>query len=111
MIPHTLLSQKETKYLVSQRLTRIATASISSQENRFHSPMLYLLALTLMVNFFVGGMNIQRSNKYKNFLRNNKVAIIIDNLEDVDPPGPRGIYSSANTVVRQGEYMDQPGHS
>jgi len=39
------------------------------------------------------------------------VAIIIDNLEDVDPPGPRGIYSSANTVVRQGEYMDQPGHS
>jgi hypothetical protein len=56
-------------------------------------------------------MNIQRSNKYKNFLRNNKVAIIIDDLGGVDPPGPRGIYSSANTVVRQGEYMDQPGHS
>jgi hypothetical protein len=73
--------------------------------------MLYLLALTLMVNFFVGGMNIQRSNKYKNFLRNNKVAIIIDDLGGVDPPGPRGIYSSANTVVLQGEYMDQPGHS
>ncbi len=44
------------------------------------------------------------SNKYKNFLRNNKVAIIIDDLGGVDPPGPRGIYSSANTVVRQGEY-------
>lgn len=73
--------------------------------------MLYLLALTLMVNFFVGGMNVQRSNKYKNFLRNNKVAIIIDDLGGVDPPGHRGIYSSANTVVRQGEYMDQPGHS
>ena len=56
-------------------------------------------------------MNIQRSNKYKNFLRNNKVAIIMDDLGGVDPPGPRGIYSSANTVVQQGEYMDQPGHS
>ncbi|MGH9988462.1 MAG: hypothetical protein ACRD8W_31390 [Nitrososphaeraceae archaeon] len=56
-------------------------------------------------------MNIQRSNKYKNFLRSNKVAIIIDDLGGVDPPGPRGIYSSANTVVRQGGYMDQLGHS
>ena len=35
----------------------------------------------------------------------------MDDLGGVDPPGPRGIYSSANTVVRQGEYMDQPGHS
>jgi hypothetical protein len=37
--------------------------------------------------------------------------LIIDDLGGVDPPGPRGIYSSANTVVRQGEYMDQLGHS
>ena len=35
----------------------------------------------------------------------------MDDLGGVDPPGLRGIYSSANTVVRQGEYMDQPGHS
>jgi hypothetical protein len=94
MMPHILFSQKETKYLVSQRLTRIATASISSLENRFYNLMLYLLALTLMVNFFVGGMNIQGSNKYKNFLRNNKVAIIIDDLGGVDPAGHRGIHSS-----------------
>lgn len=38
IIPHTLFSQKEIKYLMSQRLVRIATASISSQENRFLQP-------------------------------------------------------------------------
>ena len=56
-------------------------------------------------------MNIQRSNKYKNFLRNNKVAIIMEDLGGVDPPGTRGIYCSAKTDVQLGEYKDQPGHT
>jgi pyridoxamine 5'-phosphate oxidase family protein len=32
----------------------------------------------------VGGMNILKSTKYKNVLKNNKVAIVIDDLKTVD---------------------------
>lgn len=34
IMSHILFSQKEIKYLMSHRLTRMATASVSSQENR-----------------------------------------------------------------------------
>jgi len=41
------------------------------------------------------------------------VAIVIDDLEGSDPPVPSGIriYCNADTVLRQGGYMDQSGHS
>ena len=58
-------------------------------------------------------MNLVKSTKYKNVQKNNKVAIIIDNLKTADPWDPRGvrIYGTANIVTRQGGYMDRTGHS
>ena len=41
--------------------------------------------------FYVGGMNILKSRKYKNVLKNDKVALVIDDLKSVDPWDPRGI--------------------
>jgi pyridoxamine 5'-phosphate oxidase family protein len=35
--------------------------------------------------FYVGGMNISKSTKYKNVLKNNKVALVIDDLRSIDP--------------------------
>ena len=34
--------------------------------------------------FYVGGMNLLKSTKYKNVLRNNMVAIVIDDLKTID---------------------------
>jgi pyridoxamine 5'-phosphate oxidase family protein len=61
----------------------------------------------------VSGINILRSTKYKNILKNNKVAIVIDDLKTVDPWDQRviRIYGVAVAVSRQGGYMDQAGHS
>ena len=58
-------------------------------------------------------MNILKSTKYKNVLKNNKVAIVIDDLKSVEPWDPRGIkvYGSAYVVIRQGGYMDSTGHA
>ena len=58
-------------------------------------------------------MNIIKSKKYKNVLKNNKVAIVIDDLKSVDPWDPRGmkIYGIADIVTRQGGYMESTGHS
>jgi len=63
--------------------------------------------------FYVSGINILKSTKYKNILENKKVAIVIDDLRTVDPWDPRGIriYGIADVVTRQGGYMDQTGRS
>ena len=49
-------------------------------------------------------MNILRSTKYKNVLKNNKVVIVIDDLKSAEPWDPRGIkvYGTADIVNRQG---------
>ena len=54
-----------------------------------------------------------KSTKYKNILKNNKVAIVIDDLKSVDPWDPRGIkiYGTADVVNRPGGYMEGTGHS
>ena len=62
--------------------------------------------------FYVGGMNILKSTKYKNVVKNNKVALVIDDLKTVDPWDPRGmkIYGAADIVTRRGGYMDMTDH-
>ena len=52
-------------------------------------------------------MNILKSTKYKNILKNNKVALVIDDLKTINPWDPRGIriYGIVDTVDRQWGYM------
>jgi hypothetical protein len=33
--------------------------------------------------FYVGGMNLMKSTKYKNVLKNNKIALVIDDLKSI----------------------------
>ncbi len=51
--------------------------------------------------FYVGGMNLLKSTKYKNVPRNNMVAIVIDDLKTIDPWNPRvvKIYGIADIVT------------
>jgi pyridoxamine 5'-phosphate oxidase family protein len=120
-VANTIFSQKEVEYIKSQRLARIATAapSIASSkgeqqgENRSIQPDVVPVGFDFDGDYFyVGGMNILKSTKYKNVLKNNKVAIIIDDLKSVDPWDPRGIriYGTADVVTRQGGYMEGTGH-
>jgi pyridoxamine 5'-phosphate oxidase family protein len=39
----------------------------------------------------VGGRELQRTKKFRDVARNGRVAIVIDDLESVDPWRPRGI--------------------
>ena len=112
---NTILSQNEIDYLNTQRIARIATASISSKDgNRAVQPDVVPVGFDFDGEFlYVSGMNILKSSKYKNVLKNKNVAIVIDDLKSVDPWDPRGIkiYGDADVVTRQGGYMDQTGHS
>jgi pyridoxamine 5'-phosphate oxidase family protein len=100
IMSHTLFSQKEIKYLMSHRLARLATVSTSSsRENKFIQPDVVPVDLDFDGEFFfIGEMSILKSTKYKNTLKNKKVAIVIDDLGDVDPP------------FRQDGYTDRRGH-
>ena len=83
---NTIFSQKEIEYIKSQRLARIATATPSIQ------PDVVPVGFDFEGDYFyVGGMNLLKSTKYKNVLRNNKVAIVIDDLKSIDPWDPRGL--------------------
>jgi pyridoxamine 5'-phosphate oxidase family protein len=113
---NTFFSENEIEYLKSQRLVRIATASVSSKEEENGSIQPDVVPVGFDFDgeyFYVGGMNIVKSKKYKNVLKNNKVAIVIDDLKSVDPWDPRGmkIYGKADIVTRQGGYMESTGNS
>jgi pyridoxamine 5'-phosphate oxidase family protein len=112
-----IFSETEIEYVKSQHLTRIATASESSKEGEEEGsiqPDVVPVGFDFDGDYFyVGGMNLLKSTKYKNVLKNNKVALVIDDLKTVDPWDPRGlkIYGTADIVTRQGGYMDSTGHS
>jgi pyridoxamine 5'-phosphate oxidase family protein len=39
-------------------------------------------------NLYVGRMNLLKSTKFRNVLKNDKVAIVVDYLESIDPWDP-----------------------
>ncbi|HXW12759.1 MAG TPA: hypothetical protein VD694_08370, partial [Nitrososphaeraceae archaeon] len=74
-----LFSQKEMDYLNSQRLARIATASAPTLSEEAGSAQPDVVPVGYDFDgdcFYVGGMNLLKSTKYKNVLHNNKVAIV-----------------------------------
>jgi len=108
---NVMFSEKEIEYLESQHIARIATAAVLSDGSV--QPDVVPVGFDFDGEYFyVGGMNILKSRKYKNVLKNNKVAIVIDDLRSVDPWDPRGIrmYGTANIVTRQSGYMEQTPH-
>ena len=119
---NTIFSQKEIEYIKSQRLARIATAaplSVASSKEEQQGGHIPIQPDVVPVGFdfdgdyfYVGGVNILNSTKYKNVMKNNKVAIVIDDLKSINPWDPRGIkvYGTADVVSRQGGYMEGTGH-
>lgn len=94
-----MFSEKEIAYLKSQRLARVATTSKESQPDV--APVGFDFDGTY---FYVGGRNLPQTLKYKNIQNNPKVSLVIDDLESINPWGPRGIkiHGIADLTTRQG---------
>jgi len=94
-----MFSDKEIAYLKSQRLARLATVS------RDGKPDVAPVGFDFDGKFFyVGGVELARTRKFKNVQVNSPVAIAIDDLESVEPMKPRGIKIDgvADLVTHQG---------
>jgi pyridoxamine 5'-phosphate oxidase family protein len=102
---NTMFSKKEVEYLKSQRLARISTVSPEDLQPDV-SPVGFDFDGEY---FYVSGITLSKTRKYKNVLKNNKVALVIDDLETVNPWAPRAvrIYGTADIVTRQGGYIDR----
>lgn len=94
-----MFSEKEIAYLKSQRLARVATASDDMQPDV--APVGFDFDGTY---FYVGGINLRTTLKYKNIQKNPKVALVIDDLESISPWKPRGIkiHGIADLTARKG---------
>jgi pyridoxamine 5'-phosphate oxidase family protein len=69
---NSIFSPKEKDYLKSQRLARIATAAVSTHEERSVQPDVVPVGFDFDGEYlYVGGMNLLKSTKYKNVLKNN----------------------------------------
>jgi pyridoxamine 5'-phosphate oxidase family protein len=73
---NTIFSQKEMKYIKSQRLARIATAASSKEKVQGVDTSIQPDVVPVGFDFngdyfYVGRMNILRSTKYKNVLRHS----------------------------------------
>ena len=93
-----MFSEKEIDHLRSQYLARIATSSPDG------IPDVAPVGFDFDDNFFyIGGMNITKTTKYRNITKNNNVALVIDDLKTINPWDPRGfkIYWTAEIVARE----------
>jgi pyridoxamine 5'-phosphate oxidase family protein len=110
-----MFSEMEIEYLKPQHIARIATATmlLAEKDGGTTQPDVVPVGFDFDGDcFYVGGMNLRKSTKYRNVLKNNKVALVIDDLKSVDPWDPRGmkIYGTADIVTRHGGYMDSTDH-
>jgi pyridoxamine 5'-phosphate oxidase family protein len=105
MTTKNVFSEKEVEYLKSQLLARISTVSPEDLQPDV-SPVGFEFDGEY---FYVGGIDLPKTRKYKNVLKNKKVALVIDDLETVNPWAPRAvrIYGTADIVTREGGYMDR----
>jgi pyridoxamine 5'-phosphate oxidase family protein len=107
-MPPSIYSESETRYLKSQRLGRIA--SVSSKGKPDVSPV----AFEFSGNYFFVGSHSQEiflsTRKYKNGSEGNKqVALVIDDLESVQPWKPRGIKLNGIAEIVEHNGLFGPG--
>jgi pyridoxamine 5'-phosphate oxidase family protein len=85
----SVFTEAERGYLAGGRqLGRIATVGADGTPHVVPVGFIYNAARDTID---VGGRELQRSKKFRDVARNGRVAIVIDDLESIDPWQPRGV--------------------
>ena len=97
-----MFTENEITYMRTQPLARLATVAADGQPDA--APVGFEFDGQY---FFIGGRNPGNTRKYRNLRAgNHKVALVIDDLEFIQPWKPRGIriYGTAELVEREGRF-------
>ena len=94
-----MFSEAESKYIRSQRLLRIGTASPSGRPDV--APVVFDFDGEY---FYVSGMRNKSTLKYKHTKKNPQASLVLDDLASVKPWRPRGlkVFGDVDFVVRSG---------
>jgi len=100
-----MFSQNERNFLKAQSLARIATASRDGEPDV--APVGFEFDGE---HFYVGGLDVQNTLKYKNALTNPRAAIVFDDLQSTDPLDTTRyqVRGAAEIVERQGRLGMKP---
>jgi pyridoxamine 5'-phosphate oxidase family protein len=82
----TNFSKREIKYLTENRLARIATVS--------HDQQPHVVPINYKFDggyFYFSGWNLKGTLKFRNIQKNNKVALVIDDVFSVNPWRTRAV--------------------
>ena len=91
-----VFTDAELKYLETQRLARLATAS------RAGVPDVSAVGFEVAGDSIVsGGMDITKTVRYRHLRENPRATIVIDDLASVDPWQPRGIKVRGSAVLEE----------
>ena len=119
----SIFTEKEIEYINSQNIARLATAAAAEVETGLvnesdHDSSIIVQPDVVPVGFYfdgkyfyIGGLDMPRSTKYRNVLRNRLIALVIDDLKSIKPWQPRGIkiYGVAEIAKRQGASLKKYG--
>ena len=81
-----MFTDEELRFLGTQRLARLATASASGVPDV--APVGFGVDGDSIVS---GGLDITRTVRYRNLLDNPRATVVVDDLASVDPWTPRGV--------------------
>jgi pyridoxamine 5'-phosphate oxidase family protein len=121
LIVMSIFSDKEVEYILSHSVARIATVAemdlspIYESENGFSKiiqPDVVPVGFHFDAGYFyIGGIDMLRSTKYKNIIKNSAIALIIDDFKSIKPLQSRGIkvYGEAEITKRQGAILKKNG--
>ena len=97
----SVFSEAELRYLAGGRqLGRIATVGPGGTPHVVPVAWIYNAARDALE---IGGYELEHSKKFRDIARNGRAAIVIDDLESIDPWRPRGI-----EVRGRGEAISMP---
>ena len=103
----SVFANEEIEYLNSQLLGRLATVGSDGQPHVVAVSFRYNAELDTID---IGGHDFARRKKYRDVQRNPRVALIVDDLQSVNPWRPQGIEVRGEAeVLRSGGEVLGPG--
>ena len=94
-------TDEERRYLEGHAIGRLATVSATGEPD--------IAAVSYHLHegeIRIGGLDVARSIKYRNILATGKVAFVVDDIDESDRRGPRGL-----KIHGRGEIITGPGGS